>query len=430
MKKKNNKIVTALVATVCVLGLAGIAGTIGYYGNEQGWFNSVDVDFKDVKIESKTFEYDGTNKELDIVVPEGATYEVTIKNSDGEVVNECKEIGDYTYFVKVTIKERSKEFTATLSIIEAADELAGSNLHQILMQKVSNNEYKLTATISPATATNQNLDWSLAFVDAGSSWANGKNVSDYVTLTAEGKTATVKMLKKFSEQMIVKAKSKDGSDVSATCTLDCKKGILSVEKKFNYLRNSSNIVSFSTLGADPTYDSKALLFDESNARLYLNASAITFDQGIDSAPNGINGNRDLANEFLIASPVYSEGTIEWSGDTSMQITSTMNTSVANEGLVQGIMDVCFTDWRGVFLENQGNLNLPTQSFTGMTSTSLYNWGKTVFSREPVVGDYVPLFDLTKTQYSGAYNYSFTFGIVFDEIPVSGISLDESNVIFE
>lgn len=55
--------------------------------------------------------------------------------------------------------------------------------------------YMVTATIQPSTAL-QKADWSLSWKDGNSSWANGKTVTDYVTLSAEdgAVTATVTLV--------------------------------------------------------------------------------------------------------------------------------------------------------------------------------------------------------------------------------------------
>ena len=42
---------------------------------------------------------------------------------------------------------------------------------------------QLTATITPSNATNQKVDWTVKWKNASSSWANGKTVTDYVTVT-------------------------------------------------------------------------------------------------------------------------------------------------------------------------------------------------------------------------------------------------------
>lgn len=83
--------------------------------------------------------------------------------------------------------------------------------------------YTLTATVYPENASNKALDWSVSFVNASSSWATGKTVTDYVTVTptSDGAlTATVENLQAFGEQIQVKATSRDNPDAYATCTVD------------------------------------------------------------------------------------------------------------------------------------------------------------------------------------------------------------------
>ena len=67
--------------------------------------------------------------------------------------------------------------------------------------------YTVTATIEPAGAL-QKADWSLAWANGSSSWASGKTVTDYVTVSTSeggGLTATVTLVKPFSEQIILTA---------------------------------------------------------------------------------------------------------------------------------------------------------------------------------------------------------------------------------
>lgn len=87
----------------------------------------------------------------------------------------------------------------------------------------------LTATITPADATNKKVDWSIAFKSASSTWAKGKTVTDYVTITptSDGAlTATVTCKKAFGEQIIITVKSREVSEVSATATVDYEKKLL------------------------------------------------------------------------------------------------------------------------------------------------------------------------------------------------------------
>lgn len=87
----------------------------------------------------------------------------------------------------------------------------------------------LTATISPETADNKAVDWGVAFANQSSSWAKGKNVTDYVTVmpSSDGAlTATVNCLKAFGEQIIITVTSRANPRATAECTLDYARRIL------------------------------------------------------------------------------------------------------------------------------------------------------------------------------------------------------------
>ena len=84
----------------------------------------------------------------------------------------------------------------------------------------SNNSVTVTATTTPSTV-DQAVNFSLA-------WADSKvtdKVTDYMSLTVDStKTkATLKKLKNFNNQIILKAVATTNSNVTATCTLDCLK---------------------------------------------------------------------------------------------------------------------------------------------------------------------------------------------------------------
>lgn len=86
----------------------------------------------------------------------------------------------------------------------------------------TDSRYMLTATIDPADADEQTLEWSVAFKDLASSWANGKTVTNYVTVTptSDTKNANVNCLAPFGEQIIVTVTSVDNPEAQATCTCD------------------------------------------------------------------------------------------------------------------------------------------------------------------------------------------------------------------
>lgn len=84
----------------------------------------------------------------------------------------------------------------------------------------SGNSYTITATVTPSDATNTNIDWSISWKNGSSSWANGKSVSDYITIAPDGNSATVTLKNAFSEQCIVTAASESNPEATATCTVD------------------------------------------------------------------------------------------------------------------------------------------------------------------------------------------------------------------
>lgn len=85
----------------------------------------------------------------------------------------------------------------------------------------------LTATVKPDnTAENTGVDWTIKWQNAASAWAEGKAVTDYVTVTpqgsgyAESKTVTLTNLQAFGEQIVVTAISRDNPEITASCTVD------------------------------------------------------------------------------------------------------------------------------------------------------------------------------------------------------------------
>lgn len=92
----------------------------------------------------------------------------------------------------------------------------------------------ITATINPDDATNKAVDWSVAFKNPSSSWASGKTVTEYVTVTPQSDgslTATIECKKAFGEQIIVKCTSREAEDIYATATADYAKKITSFDIK-------------------------------------------------------------------------------------------------------------------------------------------------------------------------------------------------------
>ena len=108
---------------------------------------------------------------------------------------------------------------------------------------------RFTATITPSDATNKKVDWSVAFKNAGSEWANGKNISDYVTVTptSDGSlNADVTCKAAFGEQIILTVKSRDNAEAKATATVDYRKKVIDCKIKLN--GSDSGLVDISLAG--------------------------------------------------------------------------------------------------------------------------------------------------------------------------------------
>ena len=119
--------------------------------------------------------------------------------------------------------EVSTEAGVSHGIRLAAMKLASSEYEAYGVSAQAESAYTLTATITPADAANKKVDWTIAFKNASSTWASGKTVTEYATVTpsADGAlTAVVENVAAFGEQIIVKATSRDNTSAYATCTVE------------------------------------------------------------------------------------------------------------------------------------------------------------------------------------------------------------------
>lgn len=119
--------------------------------------------------------------------------------------------------------EVSTEAGVSHGIKLAAVKLASSEYDEYGVSPLAETAYTLTATITPADAANKAVDWTIAFKNASSTWATGKTVTDYATVTpsADGAlTAVVENVAAFGEQIVVKATSRDNTSAYATCTVE------------------------------------------------------------------------------------------------------------------------------------------------------------------------------------------------------------------
>lgn len=103
----------------------------------------------------------------------------------------------------------------------------------------------LKATVEPSNATDKRLDWSVSFVNPSDAWATGKTVTDYVTVTPSSDgadTATVQCLQDFGAKIKVTAASRAYPDKKADCTIDFAKRIEDVDFSFQPSSGGSPVV--------------------------------------------------------------------------------------------------------------------------------------------------------------------------------------------
>ena len=124
--------------------------------------------------------------------------------------------------------------SAGTGMVLASASIARANYEEYGVSPMAETAYTLTATITPATAVNKNVDWSVAWANASSSWASGKTVTDYVTVTPSSSgslTATVECKQAFGEQIIVTCTSQQNAEAKASCTVDYEEKISGVDFK-------------------------------------------------------------------------------------------------------------------------------------------------------------------------------------------------------
>lgn len=140
-----------------------------------------------------------------------------------------------------------------VSLLSAA--IATADYEEYGISPMAETAYQLTATITPSDAYNKAVDWSVEWVNPSSSWASGKTVTDYVTVTptSDGAlTANVENIKAFGEQIKVVCTSRDNPEASAECLVDYAKRITGVTVKLSSGGNNISVNSTSKEVTVPT----------------------------------------------------------------------------------------------------------------------------------------------------------------------------------
>lgn len=175
----------------------------------------------------------------------------------------------------------------------------------------------LTATVSPSDASTLDYAWTVEFVNPSSTWAKGKTVTDYVTVTKDSSNklkATVTYKKAFSEQIKVTVYCVLKPDMKASATVDCYKDVTDLTVTFTGATTvvckgigqdqdttvtGYFVASEYTVSIDPTYSDGTLLdriYGSGTGNLYFDEERA---ETIDLTSAGLTSNTycDIAIDY-------------------------------------------------------------------------------------------------------------------------------------
>lgn len=215
------------------------------------------------------------------------------------------------------------------------------NLVFAVSNTVSNSEpfteksVKLTATVKPEHATNKALNWSVDWVNSQSNWASGKNISDYLTLSSDGVTATLTCKAPFGEKANIVAQSVDNANAKATCVIDFLSDFkirysFFTKKENVYQEFGHSVLNKKVVNAFPDYDGDQLIPHNPSIKL------IDFDYDEET----IKENNQGLEYFIKLTTEFTLGTVRPIVSLPNQIRATMFSS-SFEKLIGDKYDIMF-----------------------------------------------------------------------------------------
>lgn len=175
MKKNNDSnIVKSIGVGILVAALMVGSGAFGWFANEKGWIKGEEI------LEELPEE-------------EGSTSGMQVGEGEGNGI----------------------------SLMSA--KIALEDYEEYGISELAESAVSITATITPAEADDKTVDWSIKWKNASSSWATGKTVTDYVTITptSDGAlTANAECKQAFGEQIVITCTSRMNSKATAEVTVD------------------------------------------------------------------------------------------------------------------------------------------------------------------------------------------------------------------
>ena len=345
--------------------------------------------------------------------------QIEVTDNGGAVVNNAAENG---------VRLMSEKLSPVLYAANGVSETAES-------------AYTITATVLPEDASNKNLTWELSFKNASSSWANGKTVTDYVTVTSSGATNNVAVLscnEAFGEQILLKATSVADNTKSATVTIDYVKRLLSVDMA---LSNGTELIDYKTLVAnynyktESTYAPKVSFNFDTEEKLTL---APTFTQGVGTIDGGysISSATLSINSFMLlnlgSTPFkLADFHVKYYASSGTTDLTSINPIDVTNGVVFG--ESLFTHFFGDLAMEDKNFNYIKQFFDKTPSTQYMNMlpfvdlGKGFFCFDVTISSNRNTSDGNPVTYN--YQYSVMVEDFDVEVEVSDVTVNENGVIY-
>lgn len=248
------------------------------------------------------------------------------------VMNQKQEIPETETASNFIVTPESNKFMSL-----TATPLTAEQYDDYDIMPVAQSAYTITATITPSNADDKTVDWSVAWKDSNSSWAKGKTVTSYVTIspTSDGAlTASVSCLAAFGEQVIVTVTPRANTTISATCTLDYRQAIIGVTSLLScYVYGGSDNYAIQT-AATGGNKSINLAASSSEAGFYSKSYTLTksstYTLPISSVD--ITYKLTLTNNFRTALTSQGLSPASTSGATFDTVSSTSTSNSVNMGI--------------------------------------------------------------------------------------------------
>lgn len=398
MRKSARDLITSLIVVIVLGALVGVFawGTNGFKNWEAAtWFNNWGKGSTTVEPEPEPEQPD----------PEDYSDVLNRKDKEGAVVNMLKNKG-----IKL----------ASAKIAAASYEESGVGAQ-------TDTAYTITASIEPAETTNKEVDWTVAWTNAESTWATDKTVTDYVTVTPEtdgALTAIVECKQAFGEQVILTCKSRSNTALVANCSVDYVKRIEQVRAVVTRVSDSDGSVVSNAYS--PFNGSAGFVLD--NGRDYKH-HAIVSSNGFYTFNDDHSGLLVYSLTYTIDfTPIYTTGTLYGNYTYTAEFGSTgANSSFCTGKKVTKTLTKMTRTYRMVIDINDDFISTLYGAGASTSSTHYDYWGASALTETGAmiiqfraVDEYNNAFYFY--YYTALYQKSFT-------VYATDVSLDNSAIIF-